>query len=151
MRRFLCYLLLLSLLQSAIPSLLHPELICAADAGGSGIRHVHVDGTTAGAHHAHQHGHRHGHSHGHGQRDKGTGAESTPCNCLKSSHRHDADAAWLPDLTVDVRRDVDDFSVAESVPRDVVWVLHSVECADACPAADRGSSWHGNLRLCLRI
>jgi hypothetical protein len=155
MRRLLCFLLLLSVLQSAIPSPLHPQLVCTEDAGGISLRHVHLDGNAAsshyGHHHRHHHGHRHGHTHGNRNRAECAGADSITCNCLKSSHEHDADAAWLPDLTVDVRRGLQDFAVARSVLTEDVPVSQPAEYTDAFPADDRGSSWHSSLPLCLRI
>lgn len=150
MRRILCFLLLLSLLQSAISSPLHPEVLCAADAGGAGMRHVHLDGNAAGRQ-WHCHGHRHGATPGHRHRHEGAEVDSITCNCLKSSHQHDADAAWLPDLTIDFRRCGDDSAMAESVLTEHAHSSHPAACASVFPTDDRSLPWSGSQLLCLRL
>lgn len=150
MRRILCFLLLLSLLQSAISSPLHPEVLCAADASGTGMRHVHWDGNAAGGR-RHCHGHRHGHTPGDRHRHEGAEVDSSTCNCLKSSHQHDASAAWLPDLTIDFRRCGDDFAMAESVLSEHARGSLPAACASVFPTDECGSSWSGGQLLCLRL
>lgn len=151
MRPSICFLLLLSVLQTALPSPLQPLMLCAVDADGSGMRHVHLDSLPAHSHHGRHSRHRHGHSHGHGHQEEGADAGLPRCKCLRSSQDHDADAAWLPDLTVDVRGDVENVPSEKSLPGEDFWRLHLSECAAAFPADHRRSSVHSNPPLCLRL